>query len=146
MAPFLHRARRYSYALSPSSFVLQVAPRPENTATSSTFPLEFHRSNLKLSIVSADFLQPLHGLIFKHNTPHLAAAGIKGMRIQLGLGSAQPVSNFMRQRLGFPAACGGSALPPFHFISWTMHPCLDDRRNNFRTLHLSLNYQKSYKP
>jgi hypothetical protein len=26
-------------------------------------------------------------LIFKRNTPQLAAAGIKGMRIQLGLGS-----------------------------------------------------------
>ncbi len=36
-------------------------------------------------------------IIFKRNTPQLAAAGIKGMR------------------LGCPAACGVGALPPFHF-------------------------------
>jgi hypothetical protein len=53
--------------------------------------------------------------IFKRNTPQLAAAGIKGMRIQFRLRSAWPGSNFMRQRLGCPAACGVGALPPFHF-------------------------------
>jgi len=53
-------------------------------------------------------------LIFKRNTPQLAAAGIKGMRIQFRLRSAWPGSNFMRQRLGCPAACGVGALPPFH--------------------------------
>ena len=52
--------------------------------------------------------------IFKRNTPQLAAAGIKGMRIQFRLRSAWPGSNFMRQRLGCPAACGVGALPPFH--------------------------------
>ena len=52
-------------------------------------------------------------LYFKRNTPQLAANGIKGMRIQLRLRSAWPGSNFMRQRLGCPAACGGGALPPF---------------------------------
>lgn len=51
--------------------------------------------------------------IFKRNTPQLAAAGIKGMRIQFRLRSAWPGSNFMRQRLGCPAACGVGALPPF---------------------------------
>ena len=49
--------------------------------------------------------------IFKRNTPQLAAAGIKGMRIQFRLRSAWPGSNFMRQRLGCPAACGVGALP-----------------------------------
>ena len=53
--------------------------------------------------------------IFKRNTPQLAAAGIKGMRIQFRLRSAWPGSNFMRQRLGCPAACGVGALPPFHW-------------------------------
>jgi hypothetical protein len=52
-------------------------------------------------------------IIFKRNTPQLAAAGIKGMRIQFRLRSAWPGSNFMRQRLGCPAACGVGALPPF---------------------------------
>jgi len=54
--------------------------------------------------------------IFKRNTPQLAAAGIKGMRIQFRLRSAWPGSNFMRQRLGCPAACGVGALPPFHYF------------------------------
>ena len=54
--------------------------------------------------------------IFKRNTPQLAAAGIKGMRIQFRLRSAWPGSNFMRQRLGCPAACGVGALPPFHSV------------------------------
>jgi hypothetical protein len=58
--------------------------------------------------------------IFKRNTPQLAAAGIKGMRIQFRLRSAWPGSNFMRQRLGCPAACGVGALPPFHF--WAGFP------------------------
>jgi hypothetical protein len=44
-------------------------------------------------------------LILKRNTPQLAATGIKGIRIQLGLGSALPGSIFMRRRLGCPAAC-----------------------------------------
>ena len=56
--------------------------------------------------------------IFKRNTPQLAAAGIKGMRIQFRLRSAWPGSNFMRQRLGCPAACGVGALPPFHLYSF----------------------------
>ena len=57
----------------------------------------------------------LLAFIFKRNTPQLAAAGIKGMRIQFRLRSAWPGSNFMRQRLGCPAACGVGALPPFHW-------------------------------
>jgi len=32
--------------------------------------------------------KPRPGFIFKRNTPQLAAVGIKGMRIKLGLGSA----------------------------------------------------------
>ena len=38
-----------------------------------------------------DEVNPIHadaGLIFKRNTPQLAAVGMKGMRIQLGLVSA----------------------------------------------------------
>jgi hypothetical protein len=43
--------------------------------------------------------------ILKRNTPQLAATGIKGIRIQLRLGSALLGSIFMRRRLGCPAAC-----------------------------------------
>jgi len=43
--------------------------------------------------------------ILKRNTPQLAATGIKGIRIQLRLGSALPGPIFMRRRLGCPAAC-----------------------------------------
>ena len=63
-------------------------------------------------------------LILKRNTPQLAATGIKGIRIQLRLGSALPGSIFMRRRLGCPAACcawvrrrrfteGGASRSPF---------------------------------
>ncbi|HOE46775.1 hypothetical protein, partial [Methanothrix soehngenii] len=67
-----------------------------------------------MKYVKKDILHPAKSFIFKRNTPQLAAAGIKGMRIQFRLRSAWPGSNFMRQRLGCPAACGVGALPPFH--------------------------------
>jgi len=67
-------------------------------------------------LISISKLEDWNDFIFKRNTPQLAAAGIKGMRIQFRLRSAWPGSNFMRQRLGCPAACGVGALPPFHYI------------------------------
>ena len=79
--------------------------RDEHTGLS--FSLHFGQRQILTANVRCHFL-------FKRNTPQLAAAGIKGMRIQFRLRSAWPGSNFMRQRLGCPAACGVGALPPFH--------------------------------
>jgi hypothetical protein len=44
---------------------------------------------------------------FKRNTPQLAATGIKGMCIQLSLGSAQLGSIFIQRRLTCSDACIG---------------------------------------
>ena len=77
--------------------------------------VELFEQALRLYGLYTDNTRLESDFIFKRNTPQLAAAGIKGMRIQFRLRSAWPGSNFMRQRLGCPAACGVGALPPFHY-------------------------------
>jgi hypothetical protein len=76
-------------------------------------------------------------LILK-NTPQLAATGIKGIRIQLSLGPAQPVSIFMRRRT--PATSCAGAPPPFDRFYVHCFPSLLDSPPTFR-LDLLLGYR-----
>jgi hypothetical protein len=77
---------------------------------------------LILNMKNGGLRGPIRQFIFKRNTPQLAAAGIKCMRIQHRFGSANRV----------PFSCGGASDAP-QLATWNLLPVLFIAHNVTKT-------------